>query len=177
MPINVNPMTVTAAPGGLSDVYLAVKGEKQGAIKGECTTAGHVDAIGVFSWNWGVTQPMDSSTGLASRKRSYRNLVVGKGVDSASTKLMNALANNENLTEVTLTMCKAGADPLGYFTMILKGARVTSLEIDVGTDGRPIERVGFAFVQIECDYVPQTADGIGGGATTFSDDWTAPVTS
>jgi len=174
MPINVNPMMVTAAAGGLSDVYLAVKGEKQGTIKGECTTADHVDAISVFSWNWGVVQPTDSSTGLASRKRSYKNLVVCKGVDAASTKLMNAVANNETVVEAKLTMCKAGGDPLGYFTMTLNGARVTSLEIDVGTDGRPIERVAFAFVKIEVDYVPQTSDGIGGGSTTFSDEWTTP---
>jgi type VI secretion system secreted protein Hcp len=88
---------------------------------------------------------------------------------------MNAVVNNENVVEAKLTMCKAGGDPLGYFVMTLNNARVTAVEIDVGSDGRPIERVSFAFAKIEVDYTPQTPDGIGGGATTFSDEWTAPA--
>ena len=169
-------MMVTGKAGSESDVFLALTTAKSGKVKGESTAAGHEDEINVVAWNWGVSQPTDSATGLAAGRRAYKNLVVFKTVDAASTKLMNAVSNNETVTEAVLTMRKAGGDPMSYFTMTLRNARVAALDIEIGSDGRPVERIAFAFTKIDIAYTPQTPDGIGAGASSFSDEWATPAT-
>ena len=96
--------------GGVNaDAYLAVVGRKQGTIKGESQTPGHIDEIGVVAWRWGLSSPTDQATGLARGRRVYDPLEVDKLVDGSSTRLLNALANNEGLRSVTLGLRKAGA--------------------------------------------------------------------
>ncbi len=166
MPIQINELTVDAA----SDIFLHVQTKRAGKIKGEGTTEGHKDDIGIYRWHWGVAANTAIGSTASTARRSYKHLVVTKGIDSASTALLSALVTNDEVREATLAMRKAGGEPLDYFRMTLNDARVVGVEVEVGTDGRPIETVAFAFTKIDIEYKRQQGEGLGTGAFTFTDE-------
>ena len=164
--LKVNPSGAEAA----SDVFLSVQTKRAGKIKGEGTTEGHTDEITVFSWGWGISANTAIGTTERTARRVYKHLVITKGIDTASTGLLSALATNDEIKEARLTMRKAGGDALDYFTMTLNSARVVSVDIDVGGDGRPFERITIAFTKIGIEYQRQQGGGIGSGAFSFNDE-------
>lgn len=153
-----------------ADIFLHVQTKRAGKIKGEANTAGHVDDIEVRGWNWGAQAGSAIGSTAATARRSYKQLVVLKGLDSASTGLLKALASNDEVVEAKLTMRKAGGETLGYYNMTLAGARVVNLDLDVDAQGLPVERVVFAFTKIDIEYARQQPAGGSGGAFTFSDE-------
>ena len=159
-----------AAVDAASDVFLHVQTKRAGKIKGEATTAGHADDIGVYTWGWGVAANTAIGSTERTARRSYKHLVVTKAIDSASTGLLSALVTNDEVKEATLAMRKAGGEALDYFRMTLKDARVVSVDLEVASDGRPLERVTFAFTKIDIEYKQQDAAGLGKGSYSFNDE-------
>jgi type VI secretion system secreted protein Hcp len=171
MPIQIDGLSTAATGAGSdADIHLDVQGRRAGKIKGEGVTEGHVDDIQLHGWHWGVAAASAIGSGTATSRRQFRPLVVVKRLDASTTGLLNALAKNDELKTATLTMRKAGGPALDYFKMILSGARVVDVGIDVDADGRPIERVTLAFVKIEIDYRRQQDDGSGAGACSYTDE-------
>jgi type VI secretion system secreted protein Hcp len=177
MPVQINDLQARAMPGvdSASDVFLGITSKRAGKIKGEVTTSGHADDIAVFSWSWGMAANTAIGSTEATARRSYKQLVVLKGIDAATPGLMSVLATNDEVKEAKLTMRKAGGEALDYFTMTLNGARVVGVDIDVGSDGRPVERVAIAFTKIDVEYKRQQSAGIGSGSYTFNDEVMAPA--
>jgi len=169
MPMQIKEMMVDAGSEA-SDVFLHVQTKRAGKIKGEVSTAGHADDIQVFSWNWGVHAGSAIGSTAATARRAYKHLVVNKRIDSASTGLLSALATNDEVKEATLAMRKAGGEALDYYRMTLKDARVVGVDVEVGTDGRPYEKVVFAFGKIDIEYKRQGSAGISGGSFSFTDE-------
>jgi type VI secretion system secreted protein Hcp len=162
--------TSTAGPVATADVFLAVVGKKQGALKGECRAVGHVDDINVLSWQWGMSAPTAVGSTQATRRRVHEALIVTKHLDSASTRLMNALAVNEELKSVTLSLRKAGDHKDDFFSITLEAGRVSSLHVESDGSGGVHEVVKFAFQKIEVSYQPQLTAGGLGGAQVFQDE-------
>ena len=159
-----------ADTGSAADVFLAVVGKKQGPIKGECRSVGHVDDITVLTWQWGISAPTAVGTTQATRRRVHEALVVTKSLDSASTRLMSALAVNEELKSVKLSLRKAGMDKDDFFTIELEAGRVASLHVESDGSGGVHEVVKFVFQKIEVTYQAQLAGGGVGGAQVFQDE-------
>jgi type VI secretion system secreted protein Hcp len=153
-----------------SDIFLHVKTRRAGKIKGEAVAPDHVDDIVLQSWNWGLSSASAIGSGQATARRAYKHLVVVKGIDSASTALMSALASNDEVKEAKLAMRRAGGEPVDYFAISLAGARVTSLTIEVAEDGTPMERVEFAFTKVEVEYRRQEGSGQAGASSLFADE-------
>lgn len=149
--------------------FLAVVGKKQGPLKGECETAGHADEINLIAWRWGVTAPTAPGSARATGRRVYETLQVDKYVDASSTRLINALACNEDLRSVTLSLRKAGSDE-DFFTIKLERARVASSHLQSNPSGGLYETVTFAYQKIQIDYHPQQRTGQRGAASSFSDE-------
>ena len=156
--------------GSNADAYLAVVGKKQGPLKGECETPGHEDEIGVIAWRWGVTSPTAPGSTAATGRKVYDVLQVDKLVDASSTRLVNALAFNEELRSVTLALRKAGTDEEDFFTVALERARVVSSQMRSSPSGGLYESVAFAYQKISIDYHPQQRSGQRGAANSFSDE-------
>lgn len=165
----MNP-SPAAAGDGASDLFLSVQTKRAGKVKGEVTTEGHEQEIQLLRWNWGVSANTAIGSTERTARRVYRHLVVTKGIDAASTALLSALATNDEIKQAVLTMRKAGGEALDYFTMTLEGARVVGLDIEVGDDGRPLERVSIAFTKIGIAYQPQQSAGLGSGTFSFDDE-------
>jgi type VI secretion system secreted protein Hcp len=171
MPISIPQLAVGSSDGdAASDVFLSVQTKRAGKIKGEGTTDGHTDEINVLSWGWGISANTAIGSTERTARRVYKHLVVTKRIDTASTGLLSALATNDEVKEAKLTMRKAGGDALDYFTMTLNDARVIAVDIEVGADGRPIERVSIAFTKIAIEYQRQQSAGLASGAFSFNDE-------
>jgi type VI secretion system secreted protein Hcp len=176
MALSLSEMKVGAAGGDVaSDIFLGVTTKRAGKLKGECTAAGHQGDIGLIGWSWGVSASTAIGSTTATSRRVYKHLVCTKGVDATSTGLLSALATNDEVKEAKLTMRKAGGEALDYFTMTLGKARVVAIDIDVGADGRPVERIEIAFSTIEVQYKQQQGAGLGSGSFVFNDDVLAPA--
>jgi type VI secretion system secreted protein Hcp len=153
-----------------SDIYLAVQAKRAGKVKGEASAPGHEGDIVVHSWSWGLAAGHALGSTKSVARRSYHELSIVKGVDAATTPLMSALATNDELKEVVLTMRRAGDSQFDYFNIKLGGARVTSLRHQADANGSPSEAVSIAFTKVEVQYTPQLSDGGAGAATTFNDE-------
>jgi type VI secretion system secreted protein Hcp len=161
-----------AAPKSHSaiDVYLSVQTKRAGKLKGEARGASHADEIVVHGWSWGVAASSALGSSQATGRRAYKNLVVLKRIDCASTALMSVLATNDEVKEAKLSMRKAGEGQRDFFTITLSQARVTALDLECGEDGEAIERLTFAFNKVQVDYELQQASGQRGGGTSFQDE-------
>lgn len=161
----------SSAASTASDIYLHVKTKRAGKIKGEVVAADHVDDILVKSWNWGMSQGSAMGSGQATARRAYKHLTIDKYIDSASTALMNALATNDEVKEARLAMRKAGEGQEDFFSILLGGARVVAIDIEVDEHGTPVEHVSFAFTQVEVEFRTQGTGGQAGAASTFMDEF------
>jgi len=153
-----------------ADMFLHVQTKRAGKIKGEVTTGGHVDDIEVRSWTWGVAAATAIGSTAATGRRQYKHLVIVKGIDSASTGLLSALATNDEVKEAKLTLRKAGGDALDYYVMTLARARVVAIDLAVNDSGEPTETVGLAYTKIDVEYKRQQGSGLSGASTSFSDE-------
>lgn len=153
------------------DMFLALNGSRQGAIRGESIVAGHESEIEVKGWSWGMSQEINPLTNKAS-KTAPQAITFSKEVDSASTAIMSAIKAAEVLSTVELTCRDAGGErPLDVLRIKLKNARICDYSI-VGqdSDGRQIrETFSIAFKDIEVTYAPKSSANFKSGACTFVD--------
>lgn len=160
--------------GEHADVFLHVQAKRAGKIKGESSARDHVDDIVVLGWTWGVSAAAAIGSTSATSRRLYNPLVVSKGIDTASTGLLNALATNDELREAKLSMRKGGDGQTDYFSITLKKARLVGVALVVDADGSTVETVQIAFNEVEVEYRAQKDSGTRGAAYTFSDQILAP---
>lgn len=152
-----------------ADMFLKIEGTRQGPIKGDSVDPNHTDEIEVLGWDWGMDVSA-ASFAAAQARTTMKELVVRKRVDRATTALMSALRANEPLKKAVLSVRKAGgASSVDYLKITIEKARVMSHRIGAFTDGSPDvqEELRLAFFKVNVQYQPQTAQGGGGGATTF----------
>ena len=152
------------------DVFLSVKSKRAGAIKGESQAAEHKDAIVVHGWSWGVAASSAIGSTQATGRRSYRNLVVHKRIDCATTALISVLATNDEVKEAKLSLRKAGEGQRDYFTITLTNARVTGVDLECDDQGQTSERVTFTFNKVQIDYDVQAGSGQRGAGYSFQDE-------
>ena len=153
-----------------SDIFLHVQTKRAGKIKGEASAPDHENDIVVASWAWGMSAGSAVGSGKATARRTYKHLTICKRIDSASTALMSALATNDEVKEARLAMRRAGGEQVDYFAIVLGGARVVGIDLDVDAAGTPIERVQFSFTKVDVEYRRQEGSGQAGGSSLFSDE-------
>lgn len=164
------PSVLPSSGGGAIDVFLSVQTKRAGKLKGESSAIDHKEEIVVHGWTWGLAASSALGSSQATGRRSYKNLVVTKRIDSASTSLMSVLATNDEVKEAKLSMRKAGEGQRDYFTIKLSNARVNSLDIECDENGDAVERISFTFTKVQVDYELQQASGQRGGGTSFQDE-------
>ena len=167
------PVTETSkqAGSGTSSLYMSVKGQKQGDIKGGLTQKGLENFIDVDAWSHEIVSPRDAASGLPTGKRQHKPITITKRIDKATPKLYSALTQNENLVSVELrfyrTSAKTGANEL-YFTVKLENANIASINNSTDqTSGGEIEMVSFTYQKITWTWMD--------GGITATDDWETPV--
>jgi len=163
--------------------YIAIKGARQGQLKGETTVVERKDKwMEIFAFTMDVASPHDPATGHTSGRRQYKPITIVKQWGAASPQILQACATNEVLTEVdieftqadtagmevaqTIKLISATIADIARFTGAPDGAEDTpTAGHSKASDMQEYERVAFTFQKIEI------ADVVGG--TRFADDWMA----
>ena len=141
------------------NAYLKLKGQKQGQIKGSVTQKGRENSIEIHSWTWTLESPRDPASGLPTGKVVAGEFFITKEKDRSSPLLLNALAENENITEWQLDLwdgSQLGAE-VNTFTWKLTNASISSIRTSglapppSGSWGDP-EEITFTFQSLEMVY-------------------------
>lgn len=130
------------------NAYMRLTGEAQGEIKGSVTKAGREDSVMVVACSHEIDSPRDPASGLPMGKRQHKPLVITKEIDRSTPLLMNALVNNENISELTLEFWKpsrSGKEEQ-YFTIELVNAHIANIRQEM-LDNRVPENMRLAVTE------------------------------
>jgi type VI secretion system secreted protein Hcp len=156
-----------------TDMFLKIDG-----VKGEAQDSKHKEEIDVLAWSWGMSNSgsFHDGSGGGSGKADFQDISVTKYVDSASANLMKKCGTGEHYKEALLVVRKAGGKPLEYIKIKMEQVMVTSVSTGgSGGEDRLTENVTLNFAKFNYEYVPQKADGSGGGAIPYGYDIAANV--
>lgn len=169
--------------GGLL-IYLTLKGQKQGDIKGSVTQKGREGSIAVQYLQSKIVSPRDAASGLPTGKRQHEPLVFRKSVDRSTPLLLSAMVNNETLTQAHFKFWRpsvTGAEQQ-YFTIDLTNASLASSNLyhpdsqdstapAAGSSGSgggaELEEYTLTYQRIDWTWTD--------GGITAQDDWSSPA--
>ena len=141
------------------DTFLKIKGPD---VVGESQVKGHEKDIQVLAWSWGLSQTGTThhGSGGGAGKVNVQDLSFTHYVDSSTPTLVLACCKGTHYDEATLTMRKAGGDPLPYLTITLKDIIVTSVSGGgSGGEDQQTENVTLNFASFTLSYQPQDNKG------------------
>ena len=143
-------------------------------VKGESQVKGFEDQIQLLAWSWGMSQSgtTHDGSGSGAGKVNVQDLSFTHYVDASTPTLLLACCKGSHYPEATLTMRKAGGDPLPYLTIKLTDLIITSVSTGSSSgEDRQTENVTLNFAAFEVSYQPQDNKGAKkGGAITVKYD-------
>ena len=134
-------------------------------IEGESKDTSHQGEIDVLSWSWGAFRSVELKSGKGDSPKIGKTigsmeLSFTKFVDMSTTSLFAACANGKHIKEATLTVRRAGEDPLEYYIITMKRIMVTSVSTNgSGGEDQLTENVTLNFRDFSVQYLPQKQDG------------------
>lgn len=139
-------------------------------IPGEALDEKFSKWIEITGYNFGVSQSTSatasSSGGASSGRTTMSNFTFTKYLDSASCKLMEASCAGQHLKEVKLVLCRASAERLKYYEVVLEEVIIADYS-QSASSGVPIEIVQLNYGRIKATYTLQKrSDGLAGGNVT-----------
>ena len=163
--------------------YVAIKGKKQGAFKGESPQDAQRSKIEGLAFEYEVKSPRDLATGQLSGKRQHLPITIVKEWGAATPQLFTACVTNEVLPEVTFEFRKTNQNGEEYIYHKIKLTDATistvrqftsgatdgasSTKHSSSADTKELEAVSFTFRKIEVENTD--------GKTTAMDDWSAAL--
>jgi len=143
---------------------------KIGDVKGESKDKTHKETIDVLAWSWGMSNSGSAhvGSGAGAGKVNVQDLSFTKYVDKATPYLMLAACNGKHYDSATLTVRKAGENPVEYIKIVMKEVLITSVTAGgSGGEDRLTENVSLNFAEVTYDYTPQDDKGKAGTAIPF----------
>ena len=139
----------------MSDVFIKIDG-----VDGESKDDSHEGEIDVIAWNWSLSQAgtFHHGGGGGAGKVAVGNLTFTHKADLASPTLMLFCARGEHISEATLTVRKAGTDPLEYVVFKMTKCMVTDI-VTTQNGNDVVEDVTLNFAMAEYKYTSQADEG------------------
>lgn len=140
---------------------------KLGDITGESSDDKHSKEIDILAWSWGMSQSgtTHQGSGGGAGKVSVQDLSFTHYIDRSSPTMILHCCQGTHIPKATLTVRKAGKDPLEYLIIRMEDVLITSISTGgSGGEERLTENVTLNFARFEYDYKPQKADGSGDAA-------------
>lgn len=168
MGLGIVCMVLGATGAEADNIYVSIKGAKQGQFKGEVLQKGFEGKIAGLKFRYEIVSPRDIATGQPTGKRQHKPVAITKEWGVASPQLFQALVTNELLPEVVIDF--VGVDPRGLPALThrikLSNASISGIShstesLDKGV--RHVEDVSITFQKIELEDV--------GGKTMGVDSW------
>jgi type VI secretion system secreted protein Hcp len=125
-----------------------------GDVVGDATAGGYEKWIEVLSWSWGASNPttLGAGTGLSAGKVSVSDLSLMKVADSATPRLIDAVAKGVHFPKAALAV-RRSSDSFEYMRVRLEEVMVSSDQLSAGGE-RPTESVSLSFARYVVDYTP-----------------------
>jgi type VI secretion system secreted protein Hcp len=151
----------TLIPRSTTGFSMTIEGQKQGVISGKGGILGS-------RFSHGMKSPRDAASGLASGKRQHSPVTYTKALGSSSPQLFSALATNEVLKSVVVSVPGVDGGP-GYLIKLTNASISEIKQYTEMVSGRAavFEDVSFTYQRIE-------VQDLGTGAVAV-DDWQSPV--
>jgi type VI secretion system secreted protein Hcp len=134
-------------------------------IDGESMIQDHTDEIDILSFSWGATQmgAFGTGGGGGAGKVNIQDISFTKFVDKASAPLFGHCCNGKHIPEATLSLRKAGENPLDYLTITMSDLLVSSWQTG-GSNGTDVitETISLNFGKVKFKYTVQNKDGTKG---------------
>ena len=146
---------------------------KIGSLKGEAKDKTHKDEIDVLSWSWGVSNSGSAQQGggQGAGKCNVQDFSFTKYIDKSTPDLMLAVCNGKHFDKATVTVRKAGENPLEYLQITMEDLIVTNVSTGgSGGEDRLTENVSLNFAKFKYEYTPQKPDGSGDSTVDFAFD-------
>jgi type VI secretion system secreted protein Hcp len=127
-------------------------------------------AMDVLAWSWGLsnTGTFHQGAGGGAGKANFQDISITKYIDLASPNLMLFCANGKHIKEGTLTVRKAGENPLEYLKIKLTKVLVSSYSTGgSGGEERLTENVTLNFAEVKVEYAAQDEKGGKAGTNDF----------
>jgi len=153
------------------DMFIKLQG-----IAGESADKTHKGEIEILAWSWGASQSgtTHSGTGGGAGKVNIQDISFTKYVDKASPTLFLNCANGKHIPSATLTVRKAGENPLEYLKLDLNEILVSSISTGgSGGEDRLTENITLNFAKMKMTYTPQNVKG--GGESPVIAGWDIPA--
>src|SRR5215471_3115033 len=144
---------------------------KIGDLKGEAKDKTHKDEIDVQSWSWGVSNSGSAQVGggAGAGKCNVQDLSFTKYIDKATPDLMLACCNGKHYDTATLTVRKAGTNPLEYLKVTMSEVLIAGVTTGgAGGEDRLTETVTLNFGKVKVDYKEQTEKGAAGDTPSMT---------
>jgi len=139
-------------------------------VMGESTQKTKDGSMELTSFSWGVSTPIDPSSGAPTGRRVYQALSITKRVDKASPLLLNGLVTNmiaEGSIKFFRPTKKGDASSENFYTIEFGQGRIESISATIGGNGEvPHEHLTLVFTKITVTYDTDGAKGI-----SASDKW------
>jgi len=144
------------APSRADTIYASFKGQKSGAISDDSANRNlkHAGFVDVLRLQHEIVSPRDVASGLPTGRRQHRPIVLTHAFGPTAVHLLNVLATNENLTEVTIQVWApsvAGNEVLKS-TIKLTNANVASastMSVAQGSQVQVLQEVTLTYQRIE----------------------------
>ncbi|MFK5634989.1 MULTISPECIES: Hcp family type VI secretion system effector [unclassified Ornithinimicrobium] len=124
-------------------------------IPGESTRKGHEDEIEIHSMSFGMGAPYDRGGSTGRGRVDFDMVVVSKYYDRSSPPLKGALATNQRLREVVLSVRRTvEGETRDYLVVTLDDVTVVKYDLAPAQDRDDVleERVGFAYRSVTFAY-------------------------
>ena len=129
----------------------------------------HKNWMELITYSTGVAQqvggPVSSSGGASAERCDHAPFTVTKLLDKGSPKLSELCSTGKHISEVEISICRAGGEKLEYMNYKLSHAMVSSYNTMASSgEALPLDEISFTYGKIEYTYTQQKrADGSGGG--------------
>lgn len=141
------------------DMFLKIDDMTHG---GESRDKAHKGEMDLLAWSWGMSQSGTGHVGggSGSGKVNVHDISVTKYVDAASPELMLYCCNGKHMPKATLTVRKAGENPVEYIVIKMEEVLIASVSTGgSGGEDRLTENVSLNFSKVEVQYTEQEATG------------------
>jgi type VI secretion system Hcp family effector len=160
------------------EFFLSVEGATQGKFDKEVQRkTRHAGKMSCISFKHEIDAPKDAAHGQASGMRRHGEVEIVKEFGPCTPMFMQALVQNETLSEVVLEFEKTVEGKLEvYYTVTLKEAQVSKIQYSTGgddsaqsvkgsakTDTHELERISFTYSEITIAHIQ--------GSTEATDRW------
>ena len=149
------------------DMFLELEGVK-GETSDKAFKSKH--AMDLLAWSWGISNSgtFHSGTGGGAGKASFQDVSVSKYIDLASPNLMLFCSNGKHIGKGTITVRKAGENPLEYLKISMEKILVSSYSTGgSGGEERLTENVTLNFAKVKVEYAGQDEKGGKSGSNDY----------